>query len=137
MRQLEPNDSSAWWIGGGLAAWIGGLIGWGKERFRHACYYVGRAGVARFVAAGDRGQIIDAKRFLFRDAADVEATREERVENGFYHGTDFRFDWLDDGAVVFQITGTYFRDYTGRNPWIDLHFQWGLAAQKAWRNRAK
>jgi hypothetical protein len=132
MKQLEPKDPSAWWIGAALFGWIGGTIAWAKVRFRHACCYVGRNGVARFVASGDRGTVT-GERFLFRDAADVKETRTAR-DHGW---TDFRFDWLDaDGAAVFQIAGAYWGHFTGRNPWTDVLYQWGQAAVAAWRNRA-
>ena len=130
MKLAEPRDESAWWIGGVLCGWGAGLLAWGKERYRHACYYVGAHGVARFEAAGAWGTIVEAERFLFADAADVRVTLTGR-EHGW---TDFRFDWLDaDGRVVFQIAGAYHGHFTGRNPWTDLLYQWGWAAREAWR----
>jgi hypothetical protein len=133
MAFLEPKDATASPTVGVLLALFGALAGWGLTRFKHVCRYVGREGVARFVCAARRQRLTLCEVFLFRDAADLRTSQTQVHRNGFYQGTEFRFDWTDAaGRVRFQITGAYRGSGDGRNPWTDGHYQWGCAAETAW-----
>jgi hypothetical protein len=133
MRLLEPKDLSAAVAGGVFGAFLGGLIGWGLARFKHVCSYVGQEGIARFVCSGRRGRVTEAEVLLFSRAAEVRTILNRRYQNGVYRGTEFSFDWTDDnGTVCFQITGKFYYNYRGENPWLHAPYQWGLAAESAW-----
>jgi hypothetical protein len=133
MLLIEPKDSTAGPCVGGILALLGALSGWALARFKHACSYVGREGIARFVCTGSRDHLTVKEVFLFRAAAELRTSATQRYSSGVYQGTDFRFDWSDRaGQICFQITGTYRSSPEGNNPWLHMPYQWGQAAEVAW-----
>jgi hypothetical protein len=135
-----PRDWFAQLAVGGLGGALGGLGGWAATRLQGQCTYVGRAGVARFVCAGRRDQIVKAEVFLFQNAVHLDSVATEHYSQaGVYKWTDYRLSWSDkQGHVIFEIKGRYHRRVNrgrdGRHTPVFAHYCWGVGASEAWND---
>lgn len=91
----------------GLAA-LGAGIALALTRFKRACSYVGRDGVARFACNGGRDQLTRDEVFLFRDAHELRTSQTRHYVNGGYQGTNYTFTWTDiNGVTRYVLSGRH------------------------------
>jgi hypothetical protein len=120
-------------IGGMLGLIAGGLIGYLRVRFKHACNYVGRDGVADYRCSGAREPLAEARVFQFRDAVKLQCSETERYTNGVYQGTDYDYVWTNSaGRVCFRLKYLYFRSQGVLSPWREATYEFARAAVAAW-----
>ncbi|MCC6419914.1 MAG: hypothetical protein IT429_16895, partial [Gemmataceae bacterium] len=114
-----------------LFASIGVLIVLLATRFKRACSYVGREGVARFACAGRRDTLTRDEVFLFRDALELRTSQTRHYTNGVYQGTNYSYTWTDVSGLTRYVLASRHNSEQG-TPKHTHEFHLAASAEFAW-----